>query len=111
MKTLTKIFIMAVTMSILTSCYRVSPDAGQESVLVYKPLIFGHGGVDESPISTGSTWCVFSTDHKEFPITPITITEEFTNMMPSGFEIDLVANLKTKNYDNRKTVFRSTEDC
>ena len=26
-------------------------------------------------------------------------------------EIDLVANLKTKNYDNRKTVFRSTDDC
>lgn len=30
---------------------------------------------------------------------------------PNGSEIDLVANLKTKNYDNRKTVFRSTEDC
>ena len=26
-------------------------------------------------------------------------------------EIDLVEYLKTKNYDNRKTVFRSTEDC
>ena len=26
-------------------------------------------------------------------------------------EIDLVANLKTKNYDNRTKVFRSTEDC
>ena len=29
----------------------------------------------------------------------------------NGIEIDLVANLKTKNYDYRKTVFRSTEDC
>lgn len=102
MKTLTKIFIMAMTMSILTSCYRVSPDAGQESVLVYKPLIFGHGGVDESPISTGSTWCVFSTDHKEFPITPITITEEFTNMMPSdntpiSFSVYLKCQIQTGN--------------
>ena len=68
---------------VLTSCYRVKPDAGEESVLVYKPIIFGHGGVEEEPVSTGATWCVFTTDHKEFPITPITITEDFTNMIPS----------------------------
>ncbi len=67
----------------LSSCYLVQPDAGQESVLVYKPYIFGHGGVDETPISTGATWCVFTTEHKEFPITPITITEDFVNMIPS----------------------------
>lgn len=67
----------------LTSCYRVQPDPGQESVLVYKPFIFGHGGVDEDPISTGSTWCWATTDHKEFIITPITITENFENMIPA----------------------------
>lgn len=66
-----------------SSCYRVKSDAGVESVLVYKPFIFGHGGVDDTPISTGATWCVFTTDHKEFPITPITITEDFENMIPS----------------------------
>jgi len=66
-----------------TSCYRVQPDPGVESVLVYKPYIFGHGGVDDTPVSTGSTWCVITTEHKEFPITPITITEDFTNMIPS----------------------------
>ena len=32
-------------------------------------------------------------------------------MTANGSEIDLVANLKTKNYDKRKTVFRSTKDC
>ena len=72
-----------ILLSSLTSCYRVKPDAGEESVLVYKPIIFGHGGVDDTPISTGATWCVFTTDHKEFHITPITITEDFTNMIPS----------------------------
>lgn len=79
MKKVTIIFLLA----IMTSCYRVQPDAGQESVLVYKPYIFGHGGVDDMPISTGATWCVITTDHKEFPITPVTITEDFTNMIPS----------------------------
>ncbi len=67
----------------LSSCYRVTPNAGEESVLIYQPYIFGHGGVDETPISTGATWCVFTTSHREFPITPITITEDFANMIPS----------------------------
>lgn len=68
---------------LFAGCYRVQPNPGEESVLVYKPYIFGHGGVDPVPVSTGAEWCVFTTDHKEFPITPITITEEFTNMIPS----------------------------
>ena len=32
-------------------------------------------------------------------------------MSDNGLEIDLVANLKTKKYDNRKKLLRSTEDC
>ncbi len=83
MKNSTSLILLALTIVSLTSCYRVMPDPGQESVLVYKPYFFGHGGVDDVPISTGSTWCVFTTDHKEFPITPITITEDFANMIPS----------------------------
>jgi regulator of protease activity HflC (stomatin/prohibitin superfamily) len=66
-----------------TSCYLVQPDAGQESVLVYKPYFFGHGGVDDTPVTTGATWCAWTTDHKEFQVTPITVTEEFNNMIPS----------------------------
>jgi len=79
------ILALTVIISILgfTGCYRVQPNPGEESVLVYKPYIFGHGGVDLEPVSTGAEWCVFTTDHKEFPITPITITEEFNNMIPS----------------------------
>ena len=81
-----KILLVAFAVAIfasISSCYRVQPDPGQESVLVYKPMILGHGGVDEVPISTGATWCVFTTEFKTFPITPVTITEDFTNMIPS----------------------------
>ncbi len=46
-------------------------------------MFFGHGGVDDDAISAGATWCAMTTDHKEFPITPITITEDFVNMIPS----------------------------
>lgn len=83
MKKISLLTVLAGLTLITSSCYRVKPDAGVESVLVYKPFIFGHGGVDDTPISTGATWCVFTTDHKEFPITPITITEDFENMIPS----------------------------
>src|ERR1035437_3420693 len=82
MKIITIILLLFAITS-LSSCYRVQPDPGTESVLVYKPFLFGHGGVDETPISTGATWCVFTTEFKEFPITPIAITEDFSNMIPS----------------------------
>jgi regulator of protease activity HflC (stomatin/prohibitin superfamily) len=84
MKKILQLSLLALLLAgLTTSCYRVQPDPGVESVLVYKPYIFGHGGVDDTPVSTGSTWCVVTTEHKEFPITPITITEDFTNMIPS----------------------------
>src|SRR5678809_1193229 len=51
-----------------SGCYRVQPNPGEESVLVYKPYIFGHGGVDPVPVSTGAEWCVFTTDHKELSL-------------------------------------------
>lgn len=82
----TKSIILSIITGIMmtmTSCYRVKPDAGQESVLIMQPFIFGHGGVDEDPVSTGASWCWATTDHKEFNITPQTITEEFDNMIPS----------------------------
>lgn len=75
--------IIAIVMMTMTSCYRVQPNGGQESVLIMKPFLFGHGGVDEDPISAGATWCAATTDHVEFSITPQTITEEFDNMIPS----------------------------
>ncbi len=76
------ISILALSL-IVSSCYRVTPNAGEESVLIYKPYFFGHGGVDETPVSTGAQWCVFTTEYKTFTITPITITEDFVNMIPS----------------------------
>ena len=83
MKTIKSILVITGLALILTSCYRVTPNGDEESVLIMKPYLFGHGGVDESPVSSGATWCAATTDHKEFKITPQTITEEFDNMIPS----------------------------
>ena len=56
---------------LMTSCHGVEPDAGEEAVLIYKPILPGSTeGVDPEPVSTGLTWCVFSTEHVIYKIIP-----------------------------------------
>ena len=56
---------------VLTSCHSAAPNADEECVLIYKPWVFGHGGVDENPVKTGRTWCVISTDKAYFKVVPV----------------------------------------
>lgn len=51
--------------------HSVSPDADEEAVLIKKPWIFGHGGVVDSPVESGLTWCWFSTHSEYFKIVPV----------------------------------------
>lgn len=76
------LLLLAITVT-MTSCYRVNPNGGTESVLIYKPYFFGHGGVERNPISVGSTWCAWTTSHIDFSIVPETYTEKFKDMIPS----------------------------
>ena len=81
MKTIqTLIAIFAITL--FTGC--VSPssiDAGEEGVLIYKPWIFGHGGVEATPIKTGLTWTVWSTKVERVTIKPFNINENFDDLI------------------------------
>lgn len=91
------ILILFTAIISLTSCYRVQPNAGEESVLVMQPYFLGHGGVDEDPVSTGATWVAVTTDYKTFTITPQTITEEFANMIPAdNTPVSFAAYLKVQ---------------
>lgn len=54
----------------LSSCHLASADADEECVFIKHPWFFGHGGVDMEPMSSGSTWCVWSTSKEYFKITP-----------------------------------------
>lgn len=58
-----------------SSCTSAAPNADEEGVLIMKPWFFGHGGVDESPVQTGQTWCAPSTDVVYVKITPIAYDE------------------------------------
>ena len=58
-------------LKITSSCHGVRPDADEEAVLIYKPWLFGHGGIDMTPVESGLTWCVFTTDAVTFKIVPV----------------------------------------
>lgn len=58
------------TIFLFVGCHGVEPNADEEAVLIYKPWIFGHGGVDNEVVNTGLTWCWFSTSSETFKITP-----------------------------------------
>lgn len=54
--------IMLASAVLLSGCSNYSPDAGHEIVLVKKPWVFGHGGVDPVPVQTGRTFAAITTD-------------------------------------------------
>lgn len=63
-----------------SSCTKVNPAADEEAVLVMKPWFFGHGGVSETPVSTGLTWCALTTSYELFKITPQRYDEAFDDI-------------------------------
>lgn len=65
------VVLMLMCLTTLTSCHKAAPNADEEAVLTYQPVMWGHGGVDPEPISTGLTWCWFSTKVDTFKIVPV----------------------------------------
>jgi regulator of protease activity HflC (stomatin/prohibitin superfamily) len=61
----------------VAGCSSYTPDAGHQVVLVEKPWLLGHGGVDPDPIATGRTYTAWSTDGID------------VNMQPQKFETEL----------------------
>lgn len=73
----------------LSACGYAAPDAGEQAVLVRKPWFFGSGGVDPTPVSTGSKIVASSTDTVMVPVTPQAFEIAFDNLMPNnGIPLD-----------------------
>jgi regulator of protease activity HflC (stomatin/prohibitin superfamily) len=81
-KNMKKISILFIGLSsiLLSSCHFVSSEADEETVLIDKPWFFGHGGVDDTPVTTGLTWCWWSTSSETFKITPQRFDEAFDDI-------------------------------
>lgn len=62
-------------------CTSIAPSGDEEGVILRKPFFFGHGGVDPHAVNSGRAWFAPTTDGIVFKITPVTYTEEFSDMI------------------------------
>lgn len=69
-KFLNLLAVALVSIATLTSCHWVAPSADEEAVLIYHPMIWGHGGVEDDAVETGLAWCWWSTASETFKIVP-----------------------------------------
>ena len=107
MKKVAKTVVGAAILSVvvLSACSTVQPDAGHEAVLVRKPLIFGSGGVDDTPVKTGLKYVAFTTEGIDVNMQPRRVDVEFTDLMTSdGVPIDFHAVLTLQVIDSVKLV-------
>lgn len=76
MNKLLKMILPLLVLLTFTGCFSPSSvDAGEEGVMVKKPWIIGHGGVDSEPIRTGLVWTAWSTEVVRVNVKPFNVTE------------------------------------
>lgn len=80
MKKFFYLFAALVAAMTFTSCNPVIVDADEEAVLIMQPWIFGHGGVEDDPVTTGMTLCAVTTRSETFKIVPVRYDEEFDDI-------------------------------
>jgi len=89
--------LLVITTVAFSSCYRVKPSGNQESVLIYQPYFFGHGGVEPTPVASGSEWCACTTDHVEFSLVPINTEEKFELVVTKdNTPVTCIVNIQTQ---------------
>jgi regulator of protease activity HflC (stomatin/prohibitin superfamily) len=82
-------------------CSTVSPNAGEEAVLIKKPLLFGHGGVESEPIKTGLTVVALTTDSVVVNMQPQQFSVHFDDLMSSdGVPLDFDAVIRVQVIDS-----------
>lgn len=72
-----RILVLSIVMA--TGCATVKP--GHEGVVYTKPLIFGHGGVEEETVKPGLTWIALTTEVIEVAVMPVQFDEAFDDLM------------------------------
>lgn len=103
MKTFNIAAILAVALT--AGACSVAPDAGMEGVLIEKPIIFGHGGVNNTPVKTGRSFVAPTTDYVYVTVTPLTYQEHFDDLMSSdGVPLDFDASIRLQVKDSVKLV-------
>jgi len=107
MKNVCKIVLgitVGAAMATLTGCC-VRPDVGYESVLVKKPLIFGHGGIDPVPVKTGLAFVAPTTDHIDIKMQPLQADLDMKDIMTGdGTPLEFDAVIRIQVLDSVKMI-------
>lgn len=64
----------------LTGCSQ-TVDPGSVGVLVYKPYLFGQGGVDNTVVQPGRVFTALTTELVQYSTRPVQIDEQFTDLI------------------------------
>jgi regulator of protease activity HflC (stomatin/prohibitin superfamily) len=90
---------------LLSGCSTANPGAGYEAVLVEKPLIFGHGGVNPEPIKAGRTIIALTTEDIYVDMRPQQFAAHFDDLMSSdGVPLDFDAVVRLQVVDSVKLI-------
>lgn len=96
-----KRFLVLATLVVLAACRAVKPDAGEEAVLIHKPMLFGHGGVDPAPVRTGRTYVAVTTDYLIVNMQPMQTGVHFDDLMSSdGVPLDFDSVIRLRVTDS-----------
>src|SRR5688500_13188576 len=100
-----KVSLLVVAALIGSGCHAITSDARQEAVLVKKPLIFGSGGVDPTPIKTGLSWRAISTKPVYVTVVPQQHAIHFDDLMSAdGVPLDFDAVIRLQVNDTVKLI-------
>lgn len=89
----------------LAGCSKINVEPGHEAVLIEKPLIFGHGGIDSEPVKAGTAVVALTTDAYDVGMYPFTVDEEFDDIMPKDNNpIDYHAAIRLRITDSVKLI-------
>jgi hypothetical protein len=81
MKNLFLVMLSAAALLGMAGCSVASPDAGHQAVWVEKPILFGHGGVDQSPVLPGREFGALTSQAIDVNMLPQRVDMEFDDMM------------------------------
>lgn len=90
---------------LLTGCSSVTPDAGHQAVLIRKPLLFGSGGVDATPVQPGRRFVMWTTKAVDVNMLPQSYHLTIDDMMSAdGVPLDFAATIRLRVTDAVKIV-------
>jgi regulator of protease activity HflC (stomatin/prohibitin superfamily) len=97
--------VVAMLLLAMAGCKSIAPDAGHEVVLVEKPLLFGHGGIDPEPVRAGRTFVAATTDGIDVNMQPVVYQQDLPDTMTAdGVPVSFHAIMNIQVTDSVKLI-------